>query len=129
MAAVAARLGTPWAEAPRLPRARSASRSQPSAAARRCRAATALVAVAAIGALFGAGSLAGAGQAAGPGAPVAVETVPVAAASHVVQPGDTLWSLARRLQPDGDVRPLVARLRTASGGGALVPGQRIRLTA
>src|SRR5262249_26165640 len=36
-------------------------------------------------------------------------------AAYVVQPGDTLWSIARSLQPDGDVRPLVGDLRAANG--------------
>jgi hypothetical protein len=53
--------------------------------------------------------------------------VPIAARIHVVQPGDTLWSLARLLQPDGDVRPLVARLQAEHGPGPLVPGERLRL--
>jgi len=89
----------------------------------------ALVATAACGLLLGVGSLAGAGQRPAPGQPaiVMVDATPVAAATHLVQPGDTLWSVARRLQPDGDVRPLVARLRAAAGGGQLVPGQRLRL--
>ena len=50
-----------------------------------------------------------------------------ASAVYVVQPGDTLWTLARRAQPTGDVRPLVGRLATATGDGALRPGQRIVL--
>jgi len=86
------------------------------------------VAVAAVGTLLGAGSLAGAEQAGRPAAPAPVAQAQLpAAASYVVQPGETLWSLARRLQPEGDVRPLVARLRVASGGGPIVPGQRIHL--
>jgi hypothetical protein len=43
---------------------------------------------------------------------------------HVVQPGDTVWSIARSVQPDGDVRPLVDRL-VADHGGMLRVGQRI----
>jgi len=55
-------------------------------------------------------------------APVA----PVAApATKVVQPGDTLWSIARELQPEGDMRPLVDRLATRLGGSSLTVGQRI----
>lgn len=45
----------------------------------------------------------------------------------VVAPGDTLWSIARRLQPTGDVRPLVDRLAAANGGAAIVVGQRLVL--
>jgi hypothetical protein len=50
-----------------------------------------------------------------------------AGAVHVVQPGDTLWTLARRAQPTGDVRPLVGRLAAAQDGRPLRPGQRIVL--
>lgn len=50
--------------------------------------------------------------------------VPVA---YVVQPGDTVWEIARRLQPEGDVRPLVDRIADRTDGGALMVGQRIAL--
>jgi nucleoid-associated protein YgaU len=44
--------------------------------------------------------------------------------SYVVQPGDTLWDIARSLQPEGDVRPVVHGLLAANGGAAaLVVGQ------
>ena len=109
-----------------LPGGWPTGRRQPSAAVRRWRAVLVLSAIAVCGTLLGAGSLAGAGQATELSAPAeAVTPAPI----HVVQPGDTLWSVARGLQPDGDVRPLVARLRVASGGGPLVPGQRLRLDA
>jgi hypothetical protein len=42
---------------------------------------------------------------------------------HVVQPGETLWSIARTLHPDGDVRPLVDRLVELNGGDHLESGQ------
>ena len=44
---------------------------------------------------------------------------------YVVQPGDTLWSIARRLWPQGDVRPLVHRLIAVNGDAALEVGQRL----
>ena len=44
---------------------------------------------------------------------------------HVVQPGDTLWDIARALAPDRDPRVLVHELSGAVGGAALEPGQRI----
>jgi hypothetical protein len=43
----------------------------------------------------------------------------------VVAPGDTLWSIARRLQPTGDVRPLVDRLAAANGGPAIAAGDQL----
>ena len=44
---------------------------------------------------------------------------------YVVQPGDTLWDIARALAPDGDPRALVHQLADAAGGAALDPGQQI----
>lgn len=48
-------------------------------------------------------------------------------ATYVVQRGDTFWSIARRLRPQGDPRPVVDRLVTAHGGATLHVGERIRL--
>lgn len=112
---------------PRLVPTRSADHRPPSAAVRRRRAVTALVALAALGALLGVGSLAGAEQVPPASEPDPGRAVPVVSRLHVVQPGDTLWTLARSLQPDGDVRPLVARLRAVRGEGPLLPGERLRL--
>ena len=47
--------------------------------------------------------------------------------TYVVQPGDTLWSIARRLDPHGDPRPLVDRLVAAHGGTTLHVGERLPL--
>ena len=44
---------------------------------------------------------------------------------HVVQPGDTLWTIARRTQPTGDVRPLVQYLAEKRHGAALQVGEKI----
>jgi len=47
---------------------------------------------------------------------------------YVVQPGDTLWSIAGSINPDGrDLRATVDRLVDAAGGSVLQPGQRIVL--
>lgn len=54
-------------------------------------------------------------------------TTPVHRATYVVQPGDTLWSIARSLQPEGDVRPLVDDLAASRQGRPLQPGERIEL--
>lgn len=48
-------------------------------------------------------------------------------ATYVVQPGDTLWSIATRVDPSGDPRPLVARLHAEIGTYAIFPGERIRI--
>jgi hypothetical protein len=44
---------------------------------------------------------------------------------YVVQPGDTVWSIASRLQPTGDVEPLVDRLDASFGGSVLHVGQTV----
>ena len=46
---------------------------------------------------------------------------------HVVQPGDTLWTIAKSLQPEGDVRRLVHRLAAERHGTPLQVGERIAL--
>ncbi len=48
---------------------------------------------------------------------------------HVVQPGDTLWTIARSMQPEGDVRPLVDQLAERHGGAGLRVGERLDLYA
>ena len=48
-------------------------------------------------------------------------------AVYVVQPGDTLWSIARQVQPRGDVRPLVEWLERANHGTRLRVGDRLAL--
>ena len=47
----------------------------------------------------------------------------------VVRPGDSLWSLAARLAPGEDLRPIVDELSSARGGAPLVPGETIRIAA
>jgi Tfp pilus assembly protein FimV len=51
-----------------------------------------------------------------------------AGAVYVVQPGDTIWSIAHELDPSGDARAMVDRIVALNGGAALQPGQRLRLT-
>lgn len=50
-----------------------------------------------------------------------------AAVLVVVQPGDTLWSIAETLAPESDPRPLVAELREIAGPGSLQPGQLLTI--
>jgi hypothetical protein len=52
---------------------------------------------------------------------------PVSQAVYIVQPGDTLWRIARTVQPTGDVRPLVDRLAARQHGEVLRPGERVAL--
>jgi Tfp pilus assembly protein FimV len=54
------------------------------------------------------------------------QSVP-ARAVYVVQPGDTIWSIAHDLDPTGDTRALVDRIVALNGGAALDTGQRLRL--
>lgn len=80
-----------------------------------------VVAVMAGSVLLGRGAFASA-------APSAPATVAAPSAPSVVaQPGDTLWSIARRIQPSGDVRALVDRLISLNGGTAVQAGQRVVL--
>jgi len=51
----------------------------------------------------------------------------LAPAAYVVQPGDTLWSIARELEPKADVRLTVDRLADLNGGAPLTVGQRLVL--
>lgn len=52
-------------------------------------------------------------------------SAPVAAEIHVVQPGDTLWSIATEIAPADDVRATVDRLAELNGGASLEVGQRL----
>jgi Tfp pilus assembly protein FimV len=59
--------------------------------------------------------------------PVEVRPVPAAGHEYVVQPGDTLWSIATQIAPDADPRPVVDALRAANGGPVLEVGTRLTL--
>jgi hypothetical protein len=50
---------------------------------------------------------------------------PVAGEAYVVQPGDTLWSIATEVAPDEDPRVVVDALRAANGGPDLEVGERL----
>jgi len=52
---------------------------------------------------------------------------PAAPAVLVAQPGDSYWTLARKLHVGGDLRSVVDELVAANGGGDLYPGDRIVL--
>lgn len=101
-------------------------RRQPAAVYRRRRLAAAGVVVALV-ALVAVGS--GVLSQPGEGGSTADATAPAARGAVVVQPGDTLWSIARSLQPEGDVRSLVDDLAQANGGASVRAGQRVVLPA
>jgi hypothetical protein len=46
-------------------------------------------------------------------------------ATTVVRPGDSLWSVATRLAPGEDPRPVVDALEQARRGAPLTPGERV----
>lgn len=52
-----------------------------------------------------------------------------AARTHVVRSGDTLWSIATRLEPSEDPRLVVDAIATANrlDPASLVPGQELRI--
>ena len=88
----------------------------------------AVVAVMVVALLF---VMARAGAALGGNTPAAPERHPAhssvtqAAATTVVKPGDSLWTVAQRLAPDSDPRPVVAALSSARHGTELTPGETI----
>jgi Tfp pilus assembly protein FimV len=61
------------------------------------------------------------------GAPKADRAGEPASVFYVVQPGDTVWSIARALRPRGDVSGLIAAISAANGGVKLDVGQKLIL--
>ncbi|MDE3085731.1 MAG: LysM peptidoglycan-binding domain-containing protein [Acidobacteriota bacterium] len=59
--------------------------------------------------------------------PVLAGAAPAAHADYVVQAGDTLWSIAVRLDPSGDPRVVVGKLEAQTGSDTVVPGEHLRL--
>lgn len=56
-----------------------------------------------------------------------VVATPLSAGAYVVQPGDTLWSIAERFHGERDLAAFVDELVELNGGTGLVPGQRLGL--
>ena len=72
-------------------------------------------------------TLAGAITPAVAGALVGPRLVPVTQRSYVVRGGDTLWSIATRLAPGSDPRPLIQAIEQANhvGPGDIALGRRL----
>ena len=51
----------------------------------------------------------------------------VGAETYGGRTGDTVWSIARRLHPNGDIRATVDRIVARNGTATLQPGQRLLL--
>jgi hypothetical protein len=60
--------------------------------------------------------------------PVQPAASPASVDVIVVQAGDSLWTVARRLQPRGDLRHLVDRLIERVGGTSVTRGQHINVS-
>lgn len=59
----------------------------------------------------------------------AVELSAVEAGQHLVQPGETYWSIAEAMGGAVDIRARVDALQAANGGGLLRAGDRLTLPA
>jgi hypothetical protein len=61
------------------------------------------------------------------GQPVSIDASLATHTRVIVQPGDTLWTIARRAQPAGDIRPLVSTLEAKRHGRPLQVGETIQI--
>lgn len=57
------------------------------------------------------------------GGSLTAEAIEAERVTHVVEPGDTLWGVARQVAPDQDPRTVVDALAGARGTTTLVPGE------
>ena len=64
-----------------------------------------------------------------PTVPAVGLTAPSAGPTIIVRQGDTLWSIARRVAPGGDIRAAVDRLAAVHGTGPLQVGERLPVLA
>jgi hypothetical protein len=64
-----------------------------------------------------------------PPAPASATASDADTTTVTVAPGDTLWSIARQMQPTGEVRPLVDQLVALNGSTPLQPGDEVIVPA
>lgn len=80
-----------------------------------------------IGTWFGAGAIASASHRTSYRLIAGATALPSGGERYVVHAGDTLWSIALRLDPSADPRPLVDQLSGELGGRDLQPGMVLTL--
>jgi LysM domain len=51
----------------------------------------------------------------------------IRSSTYTVRSGDTLWTIAERVDPTGDPRPLVSQLASELGTYTLVPGEQVTI--
>ena len=88
-----------------------------------------LLAVATLARLAGGTPSPAAGGATSPASAVASGAAGAAAPTVVVQPGDTLWTIAAAMDPSTDVRITVDRLQQLNGQDPIVVGEELQLPA
>jgi hypothetical protein len=107
---------------PLVPAIRRYPRRRASPAVRRRRGLLAVTTLLVVGLAL---PLGGSGGRSHPTGPALAETGH--AVVYTVQPGDTLWSIAQRVNPTADPRPLVSQIEGQTGSATVTPGQRIKL--
>ncbi len=85
----------------------------------------------AVAVVIAVGVVATAGRAAAAlgGVPLAASGPAPSVTTYVVEPGDTLWTVAEQVAPDSDPRPVVDALVRARGSAAVIPGETITWVA
>lgn len=61
------------------------------------------------------------------GPTLAAGELPLLETTHVVVPGETMWSIATEVAPAGEAATYVERLVAANGGASVTPGQTLVL--